>query len=168
MDNKGRDTALAEYLKTLSHDEVLNFLRKAKRPMKKKWGDALEIPELKEAGKTTHAPASKPDKRIDRHYKRIILEYCCGENSYIGKHSDPDTYVYRLTINDDVRTEACIRKVQAFIQQYKNIPILLWASISCTGGSLWNRVNEAKNLPGFADRLNDLSCLLYTSPSPRD
>ena len=57
---------------------------------------------------------------------------------------------------DDVRTDTCIRKVLALIKRYQNVPILLWGSIPCTGGSLWQRVNAAKNLPHFDERLKDL------------
>ena len=82
--------------------------------------------------------------------KRTIVEFCCGENSKMG---DPvncpiDTEVVRLTIKDDVSTEAGLNKARAAVGEPN---CMLWSSIPCTGGSPWQWVN--RRLKGGLKRL---------------
>jgi len=82
------------------------------------------------------------------YYDRMLLEFCCGEDSYL---STPMPYnkgckFIRLTERLDMTTQEGLE----YAMQALNDPValkgnvLLWAAIPCTGGSAWNRFNWAK------------------------
>ena len=59
------------------------------------------------------------------HYTRRIVEFCCGSESRIGALAPPDCEVIRLTIDDDLTTEAGLEKAIAAVSQ-PDIPVLLF------------------------------------------
>ena len=73
-------------------------------------------------------------------YTRRIVEFCCGAQSRIGTLAPPDCDVVRLTIDDDMTTEAGVAKAIAAVSQ-AGIQVLLFGSIPCTGGSPYTRLN---------------------------
>ena len=77
--------------------------------------------------------------------KRRIVEFCCGRNSRIGQLNEnaEGCEVVRLTIDDDVTTPEGLKKAIKAVS-VTGMPVLLWASIPCTGGSPWARVNATK------------------------
>ena len=83
-----------------------------------------------------------PAKKVDR----VILELCTGHNSRIGRsHSwSEGCLVVRITVDDDLTSKSGIDKAISIIAQYSGLPILLWVSIPCTGGSPWQRINRKR------------------------
>ena len=92
-------------------------------------------------------------------YDRVIIEYCCYPDSLMGKRT-PDSKgckVIRVTTSHDQTTEEGywwllnqIRKIPV------HIPILLWGSIPCTGGTPWARYNLRRYPDTFPKRLRRL------------
>eukprot|EP00959_Pyramimonas_sp_CCMP1952_P395015 8276141-Pyramimonas_sp.AAC.1 len=83
---------------------------------------------------------------LERTGERLLLEYCCGLQSRIG---DPRSFVdnsrkvIRYTEKEDMRTGEGLRIALNDINTFKGKHITLWGSMSCTGGSTWQYVNEA-------------------------
>ena len=92
-------------------------------------------------------------------YDRVIIEYCCYPDSLMGKKT-PDSKgckVIRVTTNHDQTTEEGYNWLIGQIKQIPNhIPILLWGSIPCTGGTPWARYNLRKYPETFPKRLRKL------------
>ena len=47
-------------------------------------------------------------KTRDTKVKRTIIEYCCEEDSNIGKYAPNDTQVHRITEKDDATKASCL------------------------------------------------------------
>jgi hypothetical protein len=77
--------------------------------------------------------------------KRVLIEYCCEEDSQLGKKwpEARNREVLRLTASIDLTTKVGVDFVRKKIRQWPNANILLWSSIPCTGGPTWQYVNEA-------------------------
>ena len=73
-----------------------------------------------------------------------ILEFCCGDQSLIGDMAPLGCRVLRITEEHDVTTQAGIAYTCSCIQQSTG-PLLIWASMPCTGGSSWQRINWHKS-----------------------
>ena len=82
-----------------------------------------------------------PARKVDR----VIIELCTSNDSRIGQaHSwSSGCLVVRITEDDDLTSENGVNKAIEVIHQYKRLPILLWVSIPCTGGSPWQRLNRS-------------------------
>jgi hypothetical protein len=80
---------------------------------------------------------------------RVIIEVCCSANSKMGQHTSfsAGCLVIRITIDDDFTSQPGIQKVLVALQQYAALPILVWVSIPCTGGTQWTYYNWAKGGP---------------------
>ena len=80
-----------------------------------------------------------PAKKIDR----VIIELCTSTNSRIGqKHQRSEgCLVVRITEDDDLTSSSGVDKALSIIEQYAGLPILIWVSVPCTGGSQWQRLN---------------------------
>ena len=83
--------------------------------------------------------------------RRRIVEFCCGSDSRIGRLAPPDCEVVRLTIDDDVSSEAGLAKALAAVSD-PSIPTLLFVSLPCTGGSPYTRINWHKG-PGTREKI---------------
>jgi hypothetical protein len=97
------------------------------------------------------------------HYDRVIIEWCCGRKSMLGKSSKHSggCKVVRLTIDDDLRTSEGLQKA---IQVLLNCPrgrTLLWSSMPCAGGNPWQTLNAAmgEGLGKIEGRWRDLRLL---------
>ena len=73
--------------------------------------------------------------------RRIIIELCCGPDSKLGSMRSPQSegcLVVRITEEDDFNSEYGIQKILHVLQFFAGLPILLWLSFPCTGGSQYN------------------------------
>ena len=84
---------------------------------------------------------------------RTLIEFCCEEDSVLGRVSPPDCNVIRLTEEHDLTQEATVQELLQSFQQGDYGQILLWASIPCTGGSQWNVFNLLKHPKEMAPRM---------------
>jgi hypothetical protein len=79
------------------------------------------------------------------HYDRVIIEWCCGRDSMLGKSSKRSggCKVVRLTIDDDLRASEGLQKAIQVLQNCPRGRTLLWSSMPCAGGSPWRTLNVA-------------------------
>ena len=96
--------------------------------------DQPEAPNCGVGGSRPAAPASQVPR-----YTRRIVEFCCGDESRIGQRAPPYCEVIRLTIADDLTTQAGLDKALAAVSG--EIPTLLFGAIPCTGGSPYQYLN---------------------------
>ena len=83
----------------------------------------------------------KPDvHKTDSAIRRRIVEFCCGQESRIGKLAPPDCEVIRLTIDDDLTTREGLEKAIAAVS-VDGLPTLLMGSLPCVGGSPYQYMN---------------------------
>ena len=89
----------------------------------------------------------------DETFNRILIEFCCGIDSKIGQKRavSKGCKVVRVIINADATTDECTAGIIKLIQDNKNIPVMLFSAIPCTGGSQWQNINRRK--PGGEERL---------------
>ena len=82
-----------------------------------------------------------PGEKIDR----VILGLCTSHNSRLGKETQfsKGRLVVRITEDDDLTSMSCVKKAIKIMYEYRHLPILVWVSIPCTGGSSWQRLNYA-------------------------
>jgi len=85
-------------------------------------------------------PGALPCAPAPPRARRRIVEFCCGENSRIGRLAMPDCEVVRFTIKDDLTTEAALAKCLAAVAE-PGVPVLLFGALPCTGGSPWQNLN---------------------------
>ena len=92
------------------------------------------------------APCKVPTAVSTGMDNRVVIEFCCGEDSRLGRETEHsrNCIVYRLTEAHDLTTaeglkfaKQCVDKSLAF-----NGKVLLWISIPCTGGSPWQQINK--------------------------
>ena len=93
------------------------------------------------ASSGTRIPAAPAKPRCSR----VIIEFCCGENSKIGNEAP----LYgcrseRLTIREDMRSQKGLEHALNIVRDAhsRNEMILLWGAIPCTGGSAWQNYNR--------------------------
>jgi hypothetical protein len=98
---------------------------------------------------TPQNPAQMDEGRSEipqpNRYDRVIIEWCCGRDSMLGKTSKRSggCKVVRLTIDDDLRALEGLRKAIRVVQNCPRGWTLLWISMPCAGGSLWQTLNVA-------------------------
>lgn len=97
------------------------------------------------------APGPKKPKHSNSKLpSRVIIEFCCGPNSKLGRVAEiPEARnctVHRVTEQNDVTTvsgrQFVIDKINAANKNHQQI--MLFASMPCTGGSLWGNINRHK------------------------
>jgi len=83
--------------------------------------------------------------------KRTLIEFCCGPDSVLGKPSSAaqGCEVIRLTEKEDVTTGRGLRIAAEACAFKPNV--MLWASMPCTGGSPWQKLNARR--PGVAAKI---------------
>ena len=94
---------------------------------------------LSVAGVAEIVPASAP-VLVNLTKTRYIIEYCCGEDSLLGKLAPPDCVVFRITKAVDPTTSQGEMFFKGIVSTYP--PGLLWASIPCIAGCGWSRINK--------------------------
>ena len=93
---------------------------------------------------------------------------CIRDSSRIRQASEYSRgcMVFRITVVDDFTTEQGVRRVQQLLHQHGHLPILLWISIPCTGGTTWTYHNwyhgSAKTRAKILQRIETFH-LLFTS-----
>ena len=92
-------------------------------------------------------------------FNRVIVEFCCGPDSKLGtpRPASEGCHVHRVTIQDDATRNSTIHKL---VQHTRALcdeggdttkPILVYASLPCTGGSPWKKeVPRARHLARIA------------------
>ena len=85
-------------------------------------------------------PGALPCAPAPSRARRRIVEFCCGSNSRLGCLAPSDCEVVRLTIEDDLTTEAGLAKCLAAVTE-PGVKVLLFGSLPCTGGSPWQNLN---------------------------
>ena len=103
------------------------------------WQRMVDDGHLSVAGVAAVVPASAP-VLVNLTKTRYIIEYCCGEDSLIGKLAPPDCVVFRITKAVDPTTSQGEMFFKGIVSTYP--PGLLWASIPCIAGCGWSRVNK--------------------------
>ena len=80
----------------------------------------------------------------------ILVEVCCSHESKLGDTSRRPAvgcHVIRITQDDDILSHATRKRVVDEVKRIRSInnkisiPVLLWASIPCTGGTAWSHIN---------------------------
>ena len=77
--------------------------------------------------------------------QEIIIEYCCGQNSAIGKYTT-SSLVVRFTAEDDLTKKETLATVKAVAEANPKASVLLWVAIPCTGGSSLQNINRARGM----------------------
>ena len=81
---------------------------------------------------------------------RILVEVCCSHESKLGdtsRRSAVGCHVIRITQDDDILSHATRKRVVDEVKRIRSIgnkgsiPVLLWASIPCTGGTAWSHIS---------------------------
>ena len=71
---------------------------------------------------------------------RRIVEFCCSGDSLIGSRAPPGCEVIRLTADDDLTTPGGLAKAMDAVSA-PGIPVLLFGSLPCTGGSTYQYIS---------------------------
>ena len=86
-----------------------------------------------------------------------MVEYCTGEQSLLGQatSSSRGCKIVRITEKINARSSEghALALREATRKSLSSPPVLLWASLPCTGGSPWFNINVRK--PGGWKRLKD-------------
>ena len=100
---------------------------------------------------------------------RILVEFCCDADSTLGqaRHASRGCHVVRVTEQHDATKMSTVRKLVRQIHQLcdeggGSKELLIWASLPCTGGCSWQRLNEAIN-PEKVQRHRDRYLTLFKS-----
>jgi len=77
----------------------------------------------------------------------VLIEYCCAEDSQLCDESYAQTpsgrmLLVRLTQQDDLTTKEGLDYAMRVAGKYRHLPIWLWSSIPCTGGSPIQELNK--------------------------
>ena len=78
--------------------------------------------------------------------KRLLIEYCCSPTSKIGANKTDGCEVLRLTEDIDMTTPNGLRVALDAVDRAKKegIYVALWASLPCTAGCPWQRLNRKR------------------------
>jgi hypothetical protein len=81
-------------------------------------------------------------------FDRVIIEWCCGNNSLLGQPSkySPGCKVVRLTIDDDLRATDGLEKALEIVKRCPRGKTLLWRTMPCAGGSPLQYINRARGV----------------------
>ena len=94
---------------------------------------------------------ASPRGEGDSSYDRIMIEYCCSEDSKLGEENRKQAKgckVIRVTKDDDATRSECITKTVKRVEEFmKSNPknktdLMIYISLPCTGGCPWNNVNK--------------------------
>ena len=77
----------------------------------------------------------------------VLIEYCCEKDSILCGSQFENTsagriLLIRLTEKEDMTTNEGIEYACGIVERWKHLPIFLWCSIPCTGGSPVQRRNK--------------------------
>ena len=77
----------------------------------------------------------------------VLIEYCCSQDSILCDEQFEDVdgqkvVLIRLTEKHDMASKEDLDYAMILINRYKDLPMFLWSSIPCTGGSTAQRRNK--------------------------
>ena len=100
------------------------------------------------------APAIRSGDADKRLTNRLLMEYCCGENSRLcsDRYAARGCATVRLTIANDLTTPEGLDYAMQELERAHaaGLNIALWASLPCTAGTPWYRLN--KKFAGARDK----------------
>ena len=101
-------------------------------------------------------PSAAASGHLDVGIKRLIVEVCCSAVSLLGQIATKefkDCHVARITEEYDLNKSITRKDVISLVRSCNkhNIPVLVWVSLPCTGGSSWSHVNLT--LPGNREKV---------------
>ena len=116
------------------------------------------------------AAAHAPLARRPPNYNRVMVEFCCSPDSKLGqaREASKHCHVVRVTEADDATKS---KTIQALVSKIHTLcdegggtskPLLLFASLPCTGGCPWQRMNVEKN-PELVTSHQELFIKLFKS-----
>ena len=76
----------------------------------------------------------------------VILEFCCDVESAISTFHSPEAFVVRFTEKSDLTKPATWKRAIEIIDSRLDGRIMMWASIPCTGGAAFQKLNAAKGV----------------------
>ena len=117
-----------------------------------KWNKALDLLSIRRAKQPTRKASAAPTAgacrttRPEAQFSRLMVEVCCGSTSILGevaKEKYPECEVLRITKNEDLNNVDTRKSILSKAKSYAAVskPILVWASLPCTGGSTWSHLN---------------------------
>ena len=116
------------------------------------------------------AAAHAPLTRRPLNYDRVMVEFCCSPESKLGqaREASKSCHVVRVTEADDATKS---KTIQVLVNKNHTLcdeggdtskPLLLFASLPCTGGCPWQRINVEKN-PELIQSHQELFIRLFKS-----
>ena len=101
------------------------------------------------------APARTRPRPLDA-CNRVIVEFCCAEDSKLGekRNASKGCYTIRVTEKDDATKQSTIKRLCKDLRPLlcdeggctaQSRPLLIWASLPCTGGCSWQHINILTN-----------------------
>ena len=101
------------------------------------------------------APARTRPRQLDA-CNRVIVEFCCAEDSKLGekRNASKGCYTIRVTEKDDATKQSTIKRLCKDLRhllcddggyEAQSRPLLIWASLPCTGGCSWQHINILTN-----------------------
>ena len=117
-----------------------------------KWNKALNLLSIRRAQQPMRKASAAPtagacrSTRPEAQFSRLMIEICCGPTSILGevaKEKYPECEVLRITKNEDLNNIDTRKSILSKAKSYAAVskPILVWASLPCTGGSTWSHLN---------------------------
>eukprot|EP00971_Amphidinium_carterae_P195653 3882747-Amphidinium_carterae.4 len=76
---------------------------------------------------------------------RNIIEFCCDDDSSLGKACPKGCKVMRITKGMDASHATKSTTVEKAMSAIEGENTMVWGSIPCTGGTPWRRINDAKH-----------------------
>ena len=88
--------------------------------------------------------------------KRLIVEVCCSSDPLLGQIASKefkDCHVAHITETCDLNKPDIRRDIESLVKSCAKhgIPVLIWVSLPCAGGSSWSHVNLT--LPGNREKV---------------
>ena len=116
------------------------------------------------------AAAHAPLARRPPNYNRVMIEFCFSPVSKLGqaREASKHCHVVRVTEADDATKsktiQALVSKIHTLCDEGGDTskPLLLFASLPCTGGCPWQRINVEKN-PELVNSHQELFIRLFKS-----
>ena len=101
------------------------------------------------------APARTRPRPLDA-CNRVIVEFCCGEDSKLGEKRNASTgcYTIRVTEKNDATKQSTSKRLCKDLRpllcdeggyKARSRPLLIWASLPCTGGCSWQHISILTN-----------------------
>ena len=117
-----------------------------------KWNKALNLLSIRRAQQPARKASAAPtagacrSTRPEAQFSRLMIEICCGPTSILGevaKEKYPECEALRITKNEDLNNIDTRKSILSKAKSYAAVskPILVWASLPCTGGSTRSHLN---------------------------